>query len=347
MVLMLLILVEGVFSYTHFLHTIVSKAGYESRSPYIRYDEDYGWVNRENAKVPEAYRLDRAVRINSQDYRADRDYGTKLQPGKVRIIANGDSFTFGHGVDQSYSWPALLEAMDGSLEVINAAVSGYSVGQSYLHCYRDCSGFERDVYILAFVFNDVVRMRGPTINGYGKPLLELDNNKLIATNVPVPKHGVFSIWLAQNKSLLKELRTIQVLGQIYGKIRGKKIQSDHIGKTELKRISRELLKSLNKTEMDRDSRLLVVFLPTKEDQARREIVNTWRSYMRDETRSQGIDYIDLIDRFQLLTSNEIDALFSDSDGFHYGKEGNAWVAKAIYKWLMDEQLLTQRQTVEQ
>jgi lysophospholipase L1-like esterase len=60
----------------------------------------------------------------------DREFAPDPPPGVVRILAVGDSWTFGLGVDLSETWPKQLEralAERGiKAEVINAGVSGYS-----------------------------------------------------------------------------------------------------------------------------------------------------------------------------------------------------------------------------
>ena len=53
----------------------------------------------------------------------------KTAPGHDRIVVLGDSALFGHGVDDDQTLPAQLEALMG-VEVINAAVPGYSIEQA-------------------------------------------------------------------------------------------------------------------------------------------------------------------------------------------------------------------------
>ncbi len=52
--------------------------------------------------------FDCAVNINSLGFR-DREFGPKPE-GRVRILAVGDSFTYGWGVEANESWPKVLEA---------------------------------------------------------------------------------------------------------------------------------------------------------------------------------------------------------------------------------------------
>lgn len=74
------------------------------------------------------------IRTNSQSLREDQDVPVPRPPGEIRILALGDSWTFGYLVANGQSWPErledLLERRTGRpVEVLNAGVPGYSVRQ--------------------------------------------------------------------------------------------------------------------------------------------------------------------------------------------------------------------------
>jgi hypothetical protein len=64
-----------------------------------------------------------AYRTNSRGLR-DREYAPQKPAGKTRILALGDSFTFGHGVAYGERFTDLLESGVPDLEVITMAVPG-------------------------------------------------------------------------------------------------------------------------------------------------------------------------------------------------------------------------------
>ena len=68
------------------------------------------------------------ISINSHGMR-DREYDARKPPGSLRILALGDSWTFGVGMESEDTWPKRLEALLTSpgrpVAVMNTGVSGY------------------------------------------------------------------------------------------------------------------------------------------------------------------------------------------------------------------------------
>jgi len=99
-------------------------------------------------------------RINADGYRGPVA-GERGRPA-FRILALGDSFTFGYGVEESESWPRLLEEdLDGGAgpagrtEVVNLGVGGYGTNQEQLYLERVAGSLSPDLALVAFyVGND-------------------------------------------------------------------------------------------------------------------------------------------------------------------------------------------------
>ena len=74
----------------------------------------------------ESEEFDVQVKISGQGLR-DREFPATASEGKTRIVAIGDSFTFGWGVQGEQSWPKVLESLSNNpTEVINFGFPGAS-----------------------------------------------------------------------------------------------------------------------------------------------------------------------------------------------------------------------------
>ncbi len=105
------------------------------------------------------------IKINSQGFRADREYSLKNEKGILRIMCLGASPTFGWGVDFKYAYPRQLEEILRSnykqynFEVINAGIIGYSSYQGLLFLKNEILKYSPDIITVAYVINDVDRYR--------------------------------------------------------------------------------------------------------------------------------------------------------------------------------------------
>jgi len=100
------------------------------------------------------------VKINSQGLRSPERPAEKPE-GVRRVLVLGDSVAFGHGVEQSAAFPAVLEKLlnekdrGTTIEVINAAVPGYNSEQEYVYLREKGFALRPDVVLVAAVVNDV------------------------------------------------------------------------------------------------------------------------------------------------------------------------------------------------
>lgn len=121
------------------------------------FDENVGhWL------VPNqrAYTIDQRVETSSIGLR-DRDYEQRVPPGVRRVLAIGDSQTFGVGVAETHTWPRLLDkrlnASDSTFrwEVVNAGIPATDTWQHGAILDRSLRSIEIDHVLLAFYINDV------------------------------------------------------------------------------------------------------------------------------------------------------------------------------------------------
>ncbi len=109
------------------------------------------------------------IRINAHGYRGDDLAATKAEAG-LRVLAVGDSFTYGDFVDDDETLPARLErALErqlpsacGGVEVINAGIGGSTiVTHGHMVARALALDLEPDVVLLTFSENDVSDLLAP------------------------------------------------------------------------------------------------------------------------------------------------------------------------------------------
>ena len=101
---------------------------------------------------------DVAVKINNFGFRGE-DISIEKKPGTARIMAIGDSFTFGVGAEEDETIPFLigkaLKDEGGNIEVINAGFGSYSPVLHYLKIRDEYLEFKPDLVLLFFDFSDL------------------------------------------------------------------------------------------------------------------------------------------------------------------------------------------------
>lgn len=96
------------------------------------------------------------ARTSDQGIRNDHVFDKKK--GTLRILALGDSFTWGWGVSDNQSWPKILEqqllAYGKTVEVINAGIPGGDLKTEVDVCLQYADLFDIDMIILGFYGSD-------------------------------------------------------------------------------------------------------------------------------------------------------------------------------------------------
>jgi lysophospholipase L1-like esterase len=112
-----------------------------------------------------AFTHDRAVHVNSLGLRG-AEVTPQPAPGIRRILALGDSQTFGNGLDLSDTWPRQLEqalerARADRWEVLNAGIPGTDTWQHEVLLRRLLTATHPHAVVLGLYVNDVVPRHDP------------------------------------------------------------------------------------------------------------------------------------------------------------------------------------------
>jgi hypothetical protein len=159
---------------------------------YLIVDDMVGWtVARNRMSKDGTYMSSReGIRSGALDVSYDKSKRSH------RVVAVGDSFTFGLGVPFQSSWGTQLENKLGNIiEVLNFGVDGYGIDQAYLRYHRDAKAFHADLVVFSFVEWDLLRAIHvyPFVGlpdweiPFAKPRFAMLKGKLELLNVPLMK----------------------------------------------------------------------------------------------------------------------------------------------------------------
>ena len=123
---------------------------------------------------------------NSRGVRGTAEHALDEHPGRTRIVALGDSFTFGEEVSDEETWASQLEGLAPGSEVLNLGVHGYGHDQMLLYLREEGLGYRPDVVLLGFVHIDMPRNL-LAFRDYAKPRFEGTQGRLELRGTPVPE----------------------------------------------------------------------------------------------------------------------------------------------------------------
>lgn len=122
----------------------------------------YGYgdlLPNKNFIAQEIPQLPYQVITNSFGFRNSYDISIKKPNNLLRILAVGDSFTFGPYVNNQDTYPAKLEFIlrkTKKIEVLNAGVSGYTLADELEYLQEKGFKLEPDIIIIGIYENDVL-----------------------------------------------------------------------------------------------------------------------------------------------------------------------------------------------
>lgn len=297
---------------------------------YFTWDAELGWELRPGAEGRlKSEEFDVAIRVNSRGERADAEIPVERTPGKRRLLVIGDSFSFGHGVEATEAWPALLEGLLSESEVVNLSVTGYGTDQQVLRLEKRGLAYKPDVVLLGLFEGNVFRNVKRQQMGYPKPQFVLRGGQLELTGVPLPE-------LADGERY-EDAMPFSRLWAFAGE-RGVELFR-HLGYGESWPLTGAILDRFAADCRRIGAEPRVVLIP--KDRA----VDTpgWRGAIHRRTlrqidelsRGRGIATLDLTSPLAAALEQDGKALYFPVDG-HWNVAGHAVAARAVASWLMTE-----------
>jgi lysophospholipase L1-like esterase len=289
----------------------------------IQYDPVLGYC-----PVPNSVGMLRGhqVAFSDQGFRLPGS-GSISRHGKP-VLALGDSFTEGWGVDGSQTWPAQLEHQTGHT-ILNGGVRGYGIDQMVQLGERLLADVRPSLVILAFIQEDIDRLGFSVLTMTRRPYFVPAGQGLELKNIPVPRlpyDGPHRLWrriLGYSFLLDYAMRKLGLQEVWYGYSESNGVDPDLMACKLMHRLAQDL----------RAQTLpgLVVALPTYNEWKTKEARQTAQrrnGAVLDCARAAGLATLDVRPGLERARVGEIpDDFYSDT--FHFNPKGLALVANEI------------------
>jgi len=312
------------------------------------YNPAVGWINTPgfSGRHVRTNMFDVSVKINSGGLRNDREYGYERKPGVFRAVVLGDSFTFGHGVDNDKTYAADLESMIPESEVLNAGVQGWGHDQQLLWLKEEGLKYRPDLIIWGFSSADIPRNVNifrrlsdlTTGLDYAKPRYIVKDGKLELTNFPAPPPGDMDRLIANYLGTERAKRSL--FNRIMRHSRFFTAIDDAIDtlaeKKEQVVLAEAIVREFALTAKKAGIPLVIVHLPVRKWlESMSPIVTakrkTTEGLLVRVSAETGAPVLDLRTAFLAKGRNEIGSYFI-KDG-HYSEAGNKLVAEELHNYI--------------
>lgn len=296
---------------------------------YYEFDPEISHVLRPNQS---AYTHDKPVWVNSMGLR-DREYGPKAASGVRRVLAIGDSQTFGNGVANEDTWPKQVErrlnekaSNNGATrwEVLNAGIPGTDSWQHEIWMGRLLDAYAPDAVVLAFYVNDV--------SASYEPKEESASNK---TNTLKKRFG----YMAKRSALLNiVLQRLAARKHAARMEKGRAVSEFIVTGESNERIDRgwvQVDRSLGAMQARcaaQGVEFLVAVLPRRDQVSGEEKSRFYNDRVVDIARSHASKSIDLLPGLAVAYEEYGAELFIPWDG-HNSPIANGVIAAQISDWL--------------
>ena len=195
---LLLVLSEGALSLAV---TVYRDILFQDQDSWYILSSEFGWMNRphfsgegfERGKNPREFDAHGFVSIDAAQLAADEQ--------RPKIIAIGDSNTFGWGIRAEHTFVEVLDDLLPDFSVINLGVLGYSSFQGYQRLIKQGLPLQPAMLIASFNFND--RTVVPSVS-------EVDSEERFARNVRQTRLDVIKK-LYLSRALTRALKAVGLL----------------------------------------------------------------------------------------------------------------------------------------
>lgn len=253
------------------------------------------------------------IKTNSKKLRGDEfEYARNA---KTRILILGDSFAWGFGVNKNKRFSEIIESKNNNLELINAAVAGYSTDQQLIYYINEGYKYEPDYVLLLFCENDFLGNTLSQIHWYNKPFYRYENAKLTLKGIAVPRQSSYQ---KLRKILSGSSYLISFILKRITTLNAKSYSIKNFSFSDAAILTEGIIKQLNDACRTNKAQLLLVGIPMPREET---------DLLSSVARKYSFGFLDL----SLYFKNEKDYVLLN-DG-HWNSKGHAIAGEAIYDWL--------------
>ena len=292
------------------------------------------------------------VKINGHGFR-DKEYSIEKDAGTFRIVALGDSVTFGNFLLAEDTYPDQLEALwaetGKAVEVLNLGLGGYDTVQEVATLEHIGVQFQPDFVVVGYVINDMgiesANLRYiEQAQNYGSFIYKLRLAQFIRSNLDAIELRMFndaanreSNFVKNNEAYIKDVSSDQTLVDIVTGLENEVARhGDNIDRyvpwyLSYSRIGRlrysfEELKNL---QDQHDFHVIVVIVPfLHENEDNENIYRFIYNIVEHEAGKVGFDVINMRDEFKAAGFNNL--LIRERDGIHPNSLGHSIIANILY-----------------
>src|SRR6266571_1655131 len=267
----------------------------------------------------------------------DRERSMEPSQGTVRILALGDSVTFGLGVAEEDAYPRMTETLlnsraDGPpVEVLNFGIPGYNTVQELAQLRELGLAFHPQLVVVGFLYNDVEPTEGGHTAGGAHeapdalPLARRVRSGINAGVVFLKQHSLFFAWLSPRLGVVLRPLGAKGLGQV-GEIKDQYADSSF----NWRRVQTALL-DMKKLCDERRIQLVVMVIPAMAKFTESGYpIKEYHAAVSGFCSAHSIPCLDLLPAFWGLDGTQF--WISPTDG-HPDARGHRIVAEALSEFL--------------
>ena len=279
------------------------------------------------------------VRHNSLGFR-DVEHSVQKPPHTFRIVALGDSFTYGIGARYEQTYLVGLEALLNQqeptrvhFEVIKMGIPRYFPATERLVLQHYGLQYKPDLVLVAFVPNDVID------TSLGSDAVAVSENGNLITDVAASL-GEGGMWLYRKSHLARLVlnRTIPMITSLKHPVQWNEIYQDNgFHENDWRQIEDEYLRMQSLAE-GIHARLVLISIPQNGDLVENDRLRYTGQRLAKFSAQHGIEFIDTLPAMAEIMRISDKPLYWENDG-HCTGQGYQVLAQAIFEALIQKGLI--------